>query len=146
MTPERILVPTDFSPDADRALRMAVTLGIALHAHIVLLHVRDNSELNPWAYSAGAEAATREVLREHLKLAEEAGLPGEVILVHGAPWREIMESAREHNATLIVMGTHGRSGLYHGLVGSVAEKVVRHAPCPVLVTRDPLYRESNHNG
>lgn len=137
MTPECFLVPTDFSADADHALHFAIALGTSLHAQIVLLHVRDESELNPWAHSGGAEAATRALLRERLKPAETAGLAGEVALVHGEPWQEIVHTARQHHATLIVIGTHGRTGLRHFLLGSVAEKVIRHAPCSVLVTRHP---------
>ena len=57
MTSERFLVPTDFSPDADGALRYAITLGKPFQAHLVLLHVRDDAALNPWSYSGGAEAA-----------------------------------------------------------------------------------------
>ncbi|MCH9662987.1 MAG: universal stress protein [Gammaproteobacteria bacterium] len=135
MTPECFLVPTDFSPDADEAFCTAITLGQPLRAHIVLLHVRDQSELDLLAYTGGAEAGVRAMLRDRLKPAEAAGLSGEVVLVHGKPWQEIMDIARKHHATLIIMGTHGRSGLRQLLLGSVTEKVVRHASCPVLVTR-----------
>ena len=135
MTPECFLVPTDFSPDADEAFCTAIALGQAFRAHIILLHVRDHSELDLLAYTGGAEAGIRARLREHLKPAEAAGLSGEVVLVHGKPWQEIMEMARKHHATLIIMGSHGRSGIRHLLLGSVTEKVIRHASCPVLVTR-----------
>ena len=135
MTPERFLVPTDFSPDADGALCYAITLGMPLHAHLILLHVRDEAKLNPWAYSGGAEAATRASLQKLLQPVEDAGLSGEVALVHGVPWQEIIDTAHKHKATLIVMGTHGRTGLRHLLLGSVAEHVARHASCPVLVCR-----------
>lgn len=137
MTSERFLVPIDFSPDADGALRYAITLGVPLHAHLVLLHVRDDGALNPWSYSGGAEAAARASLQNLLQPVEEAGLTGEVALVHGVPWQEIIDMARQCTATLIVMGTRGRSGLPHLLLGSVAERVVRHASCPVLVCHHP---------
>jgi len=137
MRPERFLVPTDFSPDADWALQHAITLGIPLHAHLILPHVRDDSELNPWAHSGAAEAKKRKSLRRLLQPVEDAGLTGEVALLHGVPWREITYMARRHNITLIVMGTHGRSGLRHVLLGSVAERMIRCASCPVLVTRHP---------
>jgi nucleotide-binding universal stress UspA family protein len=137
MTSECLLVPTDFSPDADGALWHAITLGIPLHAHLVLLHVRDDEKLNPWSYSGGAEAATRVSLQNLLQLVKEAGLTGEIALVNGVPWQEIIDMARTCTATLIVMGTHGRTGLRRLLLGSVAEQVVRHTSCPVLVCRHP---------
>ena len=135
MTPERFLVPVDFSPEAERAVQEAVCLGRALDAHIVLLHVRDDSELNPWAYSGAAEAATRAALQGYLDTVEAAGLSGEIVLVHGVPWQEIIEIARQHRTTLIVIGARGRTGFYHKLLGSVAENVVRRAIHPVLVAR-----------
>ncbi len=138
MVSERFLVPIDFSPDAEHALHEAITLGAALHAYIILLHVRDDSELNPWAHSGDAEAATRAALRAYLEPVQAAGLSGEVVMVHGQPWQEIIDIARKHKATLIVMGTHGRTGLQHLLLGSVAERVVRHAPCSVLTVREPV--------
>jgi nucleotide-binding universal stress UspA family protein len=137
MTPACFLVPTDFSPGADVALRYAITLAMPLHAHLVLSHVRDDAELNPWAYSGGAAAATRASLQNLLPPVGEASLTGEAALAHGVPWQEIIAMACKRNATLIVMGTHGRTGLRHLLLGSVAEQVVRHASCPVLVCRHP---------
>jgi universal stress protein A len=137
MRPERFLVPTDFSPDANWALQHAIILGIPLHAHLILLHVRDDLELNPWAHSGAAQATKRKLLQRLLQSVENAGLTGEVALVHGVPWREIMYMAHRHNITLIVMGTHGRLGLPHMLLGSVAESVIRCASCPVRVTRHP---------
>ena len=58
-------------------------------------------------------------------------------MVHGVPFHEILETAKSQKVDLIVMGTHGRTGLQHILLGSVAEKVVRLAPCPVLIARQP---------
>jgi nucleotide-binding universal stress UspA family protein len=58
-------------------------------------------------------------------------------MVHGVPFHEILETAKSQNVDLIVMGTHGRTGLEHIFLGSVAEKVVRLAPCPVLIARQP---------
>jgi nucleotide-binding universal stress UspA family protein len=134
---ERFLVATDFSSDADQALRYAMVLGTAFGAHLIVIHVRDDTALNPLAYSAQAEAETRQVLERLLEPVYAAGLTGEIVLIHGVPWREICHLARERQATLILMGTHGRTGLSHLWLGSVTENVVRHASCPVLVTRDP---------
>ena len=65
----------------------------------------------------------------------DAGVPGETMIVHGVPFQTIIDTAKEQGVDLIIMGTHGRTGLTHVLMGSVAENVVRLAPCPVLVTR-----------
>ena len=66
-----------------------------------------------------------------------AGLEGEIAVVHGVPFQEILDTAKKRQVALIIMGTHGRTGLTHILLGSVAEKVVRLAPCPVLIARQP---------
>jgi nucleotide-binding universal stress UspA family protein len=134
---ECVLVATDLSPDADIALQYAITLGVEIQAHVVLIHVRDTAEWNPWAYAAGTESVTREILEHKLQQVVHAGLSGEVILAHGVPWQEIIDCGEAHQASLIVMGTHGRTGLRRFLLGSVAEKVLRHASCSVLVTRAP---------
>ena len=65
------------------------------------------------------------------------GLEGEIAVVHGVPFQEMLDTAKKQQVDLIIMGTHGRTGLQHVLMGSVAEKVVRLAPCPVLVVRQP---------
>ena len=95
----------------------------------------NSSALNPFAYAAQAEAATRQALERLLEPVQDAGLTGEVVLVHGVPWEEICCLARERQVKMVVMGTHGRTGLPHLLLGSVAENVVRHASCPVLIAR-----------
>ena len=132
---ECLLVPTDFSAEADRALQYAIALGTALGAHLIVVHVRDDTELNPLAYSAQAEAETRQALERLLEPVRDAGLTGEAVLVHGVPWNEICHLVRERQVTMVVMGTRGRTGLSHLLLGSVATNVVRHASCPVLVAR-----------
>jgi universal stress protein A len=132
---ECFLVPTDFSAEADWALQYAIALGTVLGAHLIILHVRDDSDLNPLAHSAQAEAETRQALERLLKPVQSAGLTGEAVLVHGVPWDEICHLARERQVQMIVMGTRGLTGLPHLLIGSVAENVVRHAACPVLVAR-----------
>jgi universal stress protein A len=69
-----------------------------------------------------------------------AEINGDTLVRHGLPGEEIVETARELPADLIVISTHGRTGLAHVVIGSVAEQVVRHAPCPVLVLRRPRSR------
>jgi nucleotide-binding universal stress UspA family protein len=76
------------------------------------------------------------VLPEHIK----KSLKVEEILRIGVPFLEIVKAAKEREVDLIVMGTHGRTGLSHVLIGSVAENVVHHAPCPVLTVKHPQYQ------
>jgi nucleotide-binding universal stress UspA family protein len=94
----------------------------------------------PYAYSRCVQNLEVEVghsMRACLERVTAAGLEGEIVVVHGIPFQEILETAKMQQADLIIMGTHGRTGLHHVLMGSVAEKVVRLAPCPVLVVRQP---------
>jgi universal stress protein A len=145
MTITRILVPTDFSCDADTAMRYAIDLAKPFGASVELLHVvEDPLAAGMWS----AEFYTAEIAGLQLNLVkdsearlqrivEDANTP--VWLVSevrtGSAATTIVETAREHHADLIVMGTKGRTGLAHLLMGSVAERVVRLAPCPVLTVR-----------
>lgn len=138
---EKILVPTDFSHNADRAMHMAVELAKGYGASILLVHVYD---VAPYAIPEGLPlyetyqiTQLRDVfdkqLSEAKQRAEQAGATQvETELLQGSAYREIVRRAEEGRFGLIVMGTHGRTGLAHMLLGSVAEKVLRHAPCPVL--------------
>ena len=140
MPTSHILVPTDFSTHADHALDYALALAKELQARITLLHViyrPPMGEASLLTYLAEVEAEARQALERRVQRLREAGLQGTYIMVHGVPWQEIVEAAGVQKADLIVMGTHGRTGVLHVLLGSVAEKVLRHAPCPVLVTRAP---------
>ena len=142
----RIMVPTDFSPASDVALEYARALAGEFSASIDLVHVFDDpftsgafvgdgTVMMPLELRASLENWAREQLAErHARHAN--ALPGSsTVLLMGAPARRIVEHANETGADLIVMGTHGRSGLGHLLLGSVAERVVRTAACPVLTTR-----------
>jgi nucleotide-binding universal stress UspA family protein len=91
----------------------------------------------PDTYFRAIEAEAHQALEERLKRVRQAGLEGDCAVVHGIPFQEIITTATAHHVDLIIMGTHGRTGLTHVLLGSVAEKVVRLGPCPVLVTRQP---------
>lgn len=142
-TIRRILVPIDFSDCARKALQYALPLAKEHQAAITLLYVV------PPAYSSGEysgidyaqlEASLKDGgAKELAKLAEDE-LCGEVqtntLVRVGAPAREIVETARSLPADLIVISTHGRTGLKHVLLGSVAEHVVQRAPCPVFVVRE----------
>lgn len=139
----RILIPTDFSPGAEPALRWAAALAEAFGAEIILLHVLDFR----LAALAGMPdmapiPAVDELLRTANAEAEQqmralgARFPdARTILKEGVPRAMILEVAKAEGADLIVMGTHGRTGLSHVFFGSVAEHVVRHSRIPVLTAR-----------
>jgi len=140
---QHILVPFDFSPYAEQALEDALGLAQTLQARLTLLHVIDTTPLgvaegttlHASSYWQELETGITEGMEERLTRVYEAGLQGEMVIAEGVPFQTIIDTARDKHVDLIVMGTHGRTGLTHVLMGSVAEKVVRLAPCPVLVTR-----------
>ena len=150
MTIRHILVPTDFSSHADAALRCAIELAKPFGAFITLLHVvEDPLAAGMWssevytAEIAGLQINLAKDAKERLRrTAAEAGasvrIGYEVHTGRAAP--TIVATAEEAPADLIVMGTAGRSGLAHAVMGSVAERVVRTAPCPVLTVRDTALR------
>lgn len=143
--PKKILVPTDFGAGSEAALAYAIDLGRKLDAELVLLHVFD---LPPMAFpdpgivmspeltahlGEGAKLGIERLVREH----EAAGVRMQGMTRQGETWRSIVDAADELGAELVVMATHGRRGLPHALLGSVAEKVVRSARCPVLTVHAP---------
>jgi nucleotide-binding universal stress UspA family protein len=143
----RILVPTDFSKHSHNALQYAVAFAEKFGAELHLLHVvqdlalflPDTVAVSPVAAPPVDQltAAVREAL---LRVIRDNGLERLTVcpeVREGTPFYEIIRCAREKDVDLIVMGTHGRSGLAHVLLGSVSEKVVRKAPCPVLTVRHP---------
>jgi len=146
----KILAATDFSDDSNYALTYAEELARRFSAEILLVHVDQPlapvmvSELSPGldvgAMNRIAEEqrllALRELDRTTARL-RDAGLKSRSLLKVGAPFLEIINAAHSEGADLIVLGTHGRSGLAHVLMGSVAERVVRKAHCPVLTIRHP---------
>lgn len=142
---QHILVPTDFSPAAEPALEAARVLAVQNTARVTIAHVFETRPPFTAAPTQGSEEESdyERELREGVvaKLREVgqrlADVPDtKVAVVNGQnPALGICEFARTENVDLIVMGTHGRSGLVRFLIGSVTEKVVRHAPCRVLVLR-----------
>jgi nucleotide-binding universal stress UspA family protein len=145
MATQHFLVPLDFSESANQALDYAITLAGKLGARLTILHAIQSLPLGgvdmgvtlPLAYVQDLEAEIRRSLASCLERVTAAGLEGDMVIVHGVPFHEIIETAKTQQVNLIVMGTHGHTGLHHVLLGSVAEKVVRLAPCPVLVARQP---------
>jgi nucleotide-binding universal stress UspA family protein len=146
----KILAATDFSDDSNHALDYAEELARRFSAEILVMHVDQPlapvmvSELSPGldvgAMNRIAEEqrllALRELDRTTARL-RDAGLKSRSLLKVGAPFLEIIGAAHSEGADLIVLGTHGRTGLAHVLMGSVAERVVRKAHCPVLTIRHP---------
>jgi len=132
-----VLVPTDFSETSDAALNYAIDMARAFGAQLYMLHVPgktgENFEAN---FPVGRfETAARERLATLLSQEEIERLRPEYALRIGTPADEIVRYADARDVDLIIMGTHGRSGVAHMLMGSVAEQVVRTAPCPVLLVR-----------
>jgi nucleotide-binding universal stress UspA family protein len=144
----RILVPVDFSPHSDAAVAYGARLAARLNATIQLLHVVEDPFLTG-AWSAelyipdvgrmidSAVINARHRLDELLPAASAHGAPVSTDVVVGAPSRAIPDYAETNGFDLILMGTHGRTGLTHALLGSVAERVLRHAPCAVLTLKGP---------
>jgi universal stress protein A len=138
----RILVPVDFSEPSRKALHYALSLAKSFNAQIRLLHVveavvfpPDTVVVEPAVLAARLNEEARRCLSAWRKeVASETVVKDD--LRAGTPYREIIEAASETKSDLIVLGTHGRNGLTRLFIGSTAERVVRHAACPVLVVRD----------
>ena len=141
----KLLVPIDFSEPSRDALHYAISLAKPFKAEILLVHVVEPVVVPPspdfMVVPTTAELALElqeeavRVLHQWRKEVESEASVKEAIRT-GTPYHEIVEAADEHNADLIVLGTHGRTGLAHLLLGSTAERVVHRAHCPVLVVRE----------
>jgi nucleotide-binding universal stress UspA family protein len=143
----RILVPVDFSEHSDRALRYAMRIASQFGATLELFHVVEDPSMSgawgPEMYVPNMQELLRTLIadaREHLDTArasvKDPRVAVETRVVTGSPVRSIIEQTATGHFDLIVMGTHGRTGLSHAVMGSVAERVVRQAPCPVLTVKD----------
>ncbi|WP_437223748.1 universal stress protein [Planctomicrobium sp. SH661] len=142
---KKILVPTDFSDFSHCALRYGCELAQRFSAQLHLLNVVE--DLYPLIPDPGMTFPPPETYVVEMQTAARKailGLPpaemcGELSIIRevvaGVPFLEIVRYAREQSIDMIVIGTHGRSGLAHVLMGSVAEKIVRKSPCPVLTVR-----------
>ena len=136
-----IICPTDFSPSSEAGLRYATSLARDSNAKLIIIHVDDS----PLAYGGGESAYGVGSAPGHPELAKllaevaptDPTVECEHRLVAGDPAREIVSLAKETEADMIVMATHGRTGLTRLLMGSVAEVVVRRAGCPVLTVKQP---------
>ncbi|MCX7590950.1 MAG: universal stress protein [Kiritimatiellae bacterium] len=147
----KILCPIDFSETSQHALRYAVALAEEFGAELLLMEVRelyipppaDYPDM-PWlttdipiAIEEGEDERLENLAAE---LRRTCQVPLRTYRVTGKAFLEIIRKANEVKADLIVMGTHGRTGLSHILIGSVAERVVRLAPCPVLTVKHPEHK------
>ena len=142
MPAHHFLVPIDCSADADYALAYALELARKLQAKLTLLHVIEpllvsSVEIMPAPFQQALEDKMTEAMLPYHERVTAAGLSCDYTIGHGVPFQVIIATARTAYIDLIIMGTHGRTGLRHVLIGSVAERVVRLASCPVLVVRLP---------
>src|SRR5262245_2819468 len=136
----RILVPTDFSPPSDAALSYARLLLKSFEGSLHLLHVIGTHSTPQGACVDSCEpvpTALRE-LRDRLTAEDRSPRVAVLVVTAPEPAAQIVRTARSMDASVIVMGTHGRGGIARVLIGSVAEKVVRTAPCPVLTANGAL--------
>jgi nucleotide-binding universal stress UspA family protein len=138
-----ILVPVDFSDTSKKALHYALRFGEQFGARITLLHVIEPVATPDFAYhpllleadkAKQAAKARLEALCSQLGI--QARLVERTLTRYGTPFAEICDAARKLKVDLIIITTHGYTGLKHVLLGSTAERVVRHAPCPVLTVRE----------
>jgi nucleotide-binding universal stress UspA family protein len=147
-----ILVPTDFSAGSQRALETAIDMARDSGAKLTLFHVHHipttvfPDVILPLApeLQHNLEHSVQLVLDQWRERAVAAGVDADTRTAFGATHSEICAAAEALDADLIVIGTHGRGGLSHALLGSVAEKVVRKAPCPVLTVRPQMHSTFAH--
>ncbi|MBI3757056.1 MAG: universal stress protein [Deltaproteobacteria bacterium] len=138
----KILVPFDFSEYSEKACSWAVAMAEKWRARILLLHVVPRptyppvligTHFNAVDFEAGLQAEAEERMRAFVEKTEHGRVPIDVRVLIGEPSWDICKIAEEEAYDLVIMGSHGRTGLGHMLLGSVAERVVRLSPCPVLV-------------
>lgn len=138
----KILIPIDFSPSSLKALRYGIAFANQFKSGLTLINVVEfsfaGSEFGA-AELSQIEADLRESARKQMEdlVKTHFGMSGtcKTLITCGRPYAEITQAARDEHADLIIIATHGHSSLTHVLLGSTVERVVRHAPCPVLVVR-----------
>jgi nucleotide-binding universal stress UspA family protein len=144
---KKVLCPIDHSDCSKEALKYAVSLAMKDEAKLLLLHVIDMR-----SFSEGLDAMSKplpdEETLEQLRVKLLDCIPEEIrddmdveaIVTQGIPFAEIISVAKEKEIDMIVIGSHGRTGISHMMLGSVSEKVIRKAPCPVLTVRQPGHK------
>lgn len=139
---KKILCPIDHSDCSKEALKYAVSFAMKDKAKLYLLHVVDIRSFNESIDAMSKQVPDEETLKQ-LKIKLLDCIPEEIreemdvdaLVVQGIPFAEIISTARANDIDMIVIGSHGRTGIVHMMMGSVSEKVVRKAPCPVLTVR-----------
>jgi nucleotide-binding universal stress UspA family protein len=139
---KKVLCPIDFSADSFTALDYAADFARQGNGRLILMHIVDNPltdfygprGANYYAEVEHAVEKSKQMLADAAHT-HAAGVPCEVVVKHGNPYIEILDLATAQHADMIVMSTHGRTGPQRLVIGSVAEKVVRTAPCPVFTIR-----------
>jgi nucleotide-binding universal stress UspA family protein len=143
---KKILVPIDFSDYSKKALQYAFNLAQHFNAQIVLIYVIE-PVIYPADFSMGQVALPSVDVEMNTRAKEEleslakkeiSGLDFKTVIKTGKPFVEIVETAAEEDIDLIIIASHGHTGVEHLLFGSTAEKVIRKAPCPVLTLREPV--------
>ena len=141
---KEVLCPVDFSRHSEHALQYALAFTEAYNAHLEILHVV-NLPLLPsywldedvYPVAARVKELSRQPLDELVGRCHDRHARVTGTVVEGTPFVEIVRAAKANDVDLIVMASHGRSGLKHVLIGGTAEKVVRQSPCPVLIVKHP---------
>jgi nucleotide-binding universal stress UspA family protein len=146
---KKILIATDFSEASEAALQYAKLLAEAFKASLHVLHVLEDLAAHAWTtevYVAALPGVHEEMERQARERLGQALTPDETTRFHavlalraGSPFVEVVRYARDEAMDLIVLGTHGRGAIAHMLLGSVAERVVRKAHCPVVTVRQPQH-------
>jgi len=139
---KKILCPIDHSDCSKEALKYAVSFAMKDEAKLLLLHIIDIRSFNEGLDAMSTQIPDEETL-ERLRAKLLDCIPEEIrddmdveaLVVQGIPFAEIIGTAKEKDIDMIVIGSHGRTGISHMMLGSVSEKVVRKAPCPVLTVR-----------
>jgi nucleotide-binding universal stress UspA family protein len=147
---KNVLFPTDCSERSKNVLHYAIEVAHKFNAKITLLHVigditlygGSTDYLSPMNYEHmidDYETYSKKHLEEFWESAKDPGVEVELVQVVGDPFKEIIQFAKDKKMDLIVISTHGRTGLQHIMLGSVAEKVVRYSPIPVMTVRDKAH-------
>jgi nucleotide-binding universal stress UspA family protein len=140
---KRIMLPVDFSQHCDQAAEYAVWFASSSNGTIHLVHVIGNpadplydpEQVPHWDMVDHSEKRARALLESSAQRCLPPECPRQCHVLHGDPYEKLMEAAKRIEPDLIVMSTHGRGSVAHLVIGSVTEKTVRHAPCPVFVVR-----------
>jgi nucleotide-binding universal stress UspA family protein len=139
-----VLVPVDFSKESILAAKFGASMAEEYKTRLYVLHVMEPVHPSLRGHIADFESFQEKMIAQAKADLEsvipsgiKARVPVETMLEIGHPSFVIVEKAKELGVDVIVIATHGRTGLAHVMLGSVAEKVIRHAPCPVFVTRNP---------